>query len=126
MREKLIALENIYKSYRRGEVHIPVLQGVSVQIDRSELVALVGASGSGKSTLMNILGCLDRPTSGKYWLDGDEVSALSADQRALLRSSRIGFVRGPAAYSAKAQAGHRSCAKRHREFRHHFSAGLLR
>jgi macrolide transport system ATP-binding/permease protein len=92
MSEQLIALENVYKSYRRGEVDIPVLQGVSVQINRGELVALVGVSGSGKSTLMNILGCLDRPTSGKYWLNGEEVSAFSGDQRALLRSSRIGFV----------------------------------
>jgi macrolide transport system ATP-binding/permease protein len=90
--KQLIALESVYKSYRRGEADIPVLQGVSVQIERGELIALVGASGSGKSTLMNILGCLDRPTSGKYWLDGEEVSAFSADQRALLRSSRIGFV----------------------------------
>jgi macrolide transport system ATP-binding/permease protein len=90
--KQLITLESVYKSYRRGEVDIPVLQGVAVQIDRSELVALVGASGSGKSTVMNILGCLDRPTSGKYWLDGNEVSAFSADQRALLRSSKIGFV----------------------------------
>src|SRR5438067_1280146 len=88
----LITLEGVYKSYRRGEVDIPVLQGVALEIERGELVALVGASGSGKSTLMNILGCLDRPTSGKYWLDGDEVSAFSADRRELLRSSRIGFV----------------------------------
>jgi len=90
--KQLITLESVYKSYRRGEADIPVLQGVSVQIERGELIALVGASGSGKSTLMNILGCLDRPTSGKYLLDGHEVSAFSADQRALLRSSRIGFV----------------------------------
>ena len=88
----LIALESVYKSYRRGEVDIPVLQGVALEIERGELVALVGVSGSGKSTLMNILGCLDRPTSGKYWLDGEEASAFSADQRALLRGSGIGFV----------------------------------
>ena len=90
--KQLITLESVYKSYRRGEVDIRVLQGVALEIERGELVALVGASGSGKSTLMNILGCLDRPTSGKYWLDGNEVSAFSADQRALLRSSKIGFV----------------------------------
>ena len=90
--KQLITLESVYKSYRRGEVDIRVLQGVALEIQRGELVALVGASGSGKSTLMNILGCLDRPTSGKYWLDGNEVSAFSADQRALLRSSKIGFV----------------------------------
>ena len=90
--KQLITLEGVYKRYRRGEVDIPVLQGVALEIERGELVALVGTSGSGKSTLMNILGCLDRPTSGKYWLDGHEVSAFSADQRALLRSSKIGFV----------------------------------
>jgi macrolide transport system ATP-binding/permease protein len=90
--KQLITLESVYKSYRRGEVDIPILQGVALEIERGELVALVGTSGSGKSTLMNILGCLDRPTSGKYWLDGHKVSAFSADQRALLRSSKIGFV----------------------------------
>src|SRR5256886_9024545 len=90
--KQLITLEGVYKSYRRGEVDIPVLQGVALGIGRGEVVAWVGTSGSGKSTLMNILGCLDRPTSGKYWLDGHEVSAFSADRRALLRSSKIGFV----------------------------------
>jgi macrolide transport system ATP-binding/permease protein len=88
----LIRLENIHKTYERGELKIPVLQGVSLRIDRGELIALVGASGSGKSTLMNILGCLDRPTSGEYHLDGQDISALSAEERAVVRNSKIGFV----------------------------------
>jgi macrolide transport system ATP-binding/permease protein len=89
---ELIRLENICKAYRRGTLEIPVLQGVSLTIARGELVALVGVSGSGKSTLMNLLGCLDRPTSGQYWLDGKEISSASADERANLRNTQIGFV----------------------------------
>ena len=67
---ELIRLENITKTYRLGEIDVPVLKGISLTIHRGELVALMGASGSGKTTLMNILGCLDRPSSGNYILDG--------------------------------------------------------
>src|SRR5215470_10936602 len=88
----LIKLENLRKTYHLGEIDVPVLKGVSLTIDRGEMVALTGASGSGKTTLMNILGCLDRPTSGRYWLDGEEISQLSADGRAMIRNKKIGFV----------------------------------
>jgi ABC-type lipoprotein export system ATPase subunit len=88
----LIRLEQIHKTYRLGEIDVPVLRGVSLNIQKGELIALVGASGSGKSTLMNILGCLDRPTSGRYWLDGEEISTLNTDQRAAVRNRKMGFV----------------------------------
>jgi len=87
----LIELNDIYKSYHLGEMDLPVLKGVSLSIDRGEMVALMGASGSGKTTLMNLLGCLDRPSSGRYTLDGQAVEGLSADQRALVRNRKIGF-----------------------------------
>jgi ABC-type lipoprotein export system ATPase subunit len=88
----LMELRNLYKTYHVGELDVPVLKGVSLSIERGELVALMGVSGSGKSTLMNILGCLDHPTSGEYFLDGLEVSGMSSDERALLRNHKIGFV----------------------------------
>jgi macrolide transport system ATP-binding/permease protein len=89
---ELIRIENLVKTYYLGEVDVPVLKGVSLAIEQGEMVALMGASGSGKSTLMNILGLLDRPTAGHYWLNGQEVSRLSADRRAQVRNRNIGFV----------------------------------
>jgi ABC-type lipoprotein export system ATPase subunit len=89
---ELIEIRDIHKTYHMGEIAVPVLTGISLTIPRGDFVALMGASGSGKTTLMNILGCLDRPTSGEYWLDGEEVSRFSADQRALVRNHKVGFV----------------------------------
>lgn len=88
----LIELKDIRKTYSLGEIDVPVLKGISLTIDKGEYVALMGASGSGKSTLMNILGCLDRPTSGDYLLDGEELGRTSGDHRAMVRNRKIGFV----------------------------------
>ena len=89
---ELIRVKELCKTYRMGDVEVPALRGVTLGIGRGEFVAVMGSSGSGKSTFMNILGCLDRPTSGKYFLDGDEVGALTPDQWADIRNRRIGFV----------------------------------
>jgi putative ABC transport system ATP-binding protein len=87
-----IRLENIYKTYDLGEIQVPALRSVSLEIYPGEFVAVMGASGSGKSTLMNIVGCLDRPTKGRYLLDGKDVSSLTKDELAAIRSHKIGFV----------------------------------
>ena len=89
---KLIELKDITKTYFLGEIDVPVLKGITLSIDKGEYVALMGASGSGKSTLMNILGCLDRQTTGDYLLDGEEVGRASGDRRALVRNQKIGCV----------------------------------
>lgn len=88
----LIELKDIRKTYFLGEIDVQVLRGITLSIDRGEYVALMGASGSGKSTLMNTLGCLDRPTSGEYYLDGEELGSASGDHRAKVRNRKIGFV----------------------------------
>ena len=88
----MILLEGVWRTYRVGEGEVDALKGVSLEIARGEHVALIGPSGSGKSTMLHIVGCLDRPTQGRYLFDGREVGALSEEERSLLRRNRIGFV----------------------------------
>jgi len=83
---------NLVKIYGDGDGRVVALKGVSIEIHAGEMVAVMGSSGSGKSTLMNILGCLDRPTSGSYEIDGEDVSKMSRDELAMIRNRRIGFV----------------------------------
>lgn len=90
--QPVIQIDDIKKIYRMGEVEVPALNGVSFRIEKGEMVAITGPSGSGKSTLMNIIGCLDTPTSGTYILDGVDVSKLNDDEQAMIRNKKIGFV----------------------------------
>src|SRR5262249_32404038 len=88
----LMTLDNVHKIYDTGEVKVPALCGVSLRVSSGEFVAIMGASGSGKSTLMNILGCLDRPTTGSYWFDNQDVSRLNRLELAQTRNRKLGFV----------------------------------
>ena len=88
----LIRLDHIHKVYKMGDIEIHALRGISLQIEQGEFIAIMGTSGSGKSTTMNILGCLDKPTKGHYYLDGQDVSRLSRDELADIRNRKIGFV----------------------------------
>jgi putative ABC transport system ATP-binding protein len=87
-----VQLEDVHKTYRTGEMEVRAVRGVALRIARGEFVALMGSSGSGKSTLMNIIGCLDRPSAGRYLLDGVDVSKLNSDELADIRNGKLGFV----------------------------------
>ena len=92
MTSALIRIENMYKIYKMGDSEVRALDGVNIEIHQNEFVSIMGPSGSGKSTLMNILGCLDRPTSGEYYLDGEDVSKKSDNELAEIRNKCIGFI----------------------------------
>lgn len=90
--ESLLRVEELYKTYQVGDIRIPALKGITLSVGSGEFVSIMGASGSGKSTFMNILGCLDVPTQGRYFLDGVEIGSLNRDAQARLRNEKIGFV----------------------------------
>ena len=92
MNQAVIDIQGITKTYVNGKLSVPVLYGINLQVNKGEFVSIMGPSGSGKSTFMNILGCLDRPTTGSYRLNGDEVATLSDDELAFVRNKQIGFV----------------------------------
>ena len=92
MNQAVINIQGITKTYVNGKLSVPVLHGIDLQVNKGEFVSIMGPSGSGKSTFMNILGCLDRPTTGSYRLNGDEVATLSDDELAFVRNKQIGFV----------------------------------
>ena len=88
----MIRLEGVTRQYQMGDQTVHALQGIDLTIARNELMAFIGSSGSGKSTMMNIIGCLDRPSAGQYWLNGREVAAMSDDEQAAVRNREIGFI----------------------------------
>jgi len=90
--DTVIVAENLTKVYKMGDVEVHALQGLSIDVKRGEVVAIMGPSGSGKSTLMNIIGCLDHPSSGEYYLDGERVSLLRDDKLATIRNCKVGFI----------------------------------
>jgi len=92
MADCVISAHNLKKIYKMGEMEVNALDGVDLCVDRGEVIAIMGPSGSGKSTLMNILGCLDHPTEGEYYLDGEQVSNLRDDQLADIRNRKVGFI----------------------------------
>ena len=89
----MITMKNITKSYRLGEVDVPILKGINLHINAGEYVSIMGASGSGKSTLMNIIGCLDRPTGGEYYLEEQNLTTLDKNELAYIRNQRIKLYR---------------------------------